>query len=131
MAWKIRNDPRVVVLEKTNARLLSSSALGEPVDICVIDVSFISLTLVVPNAFSLLAAHGVLLALIKPQFELARGDVLRGGVVRDPALHEKAQTKILQFVAEQGHEVMGLTPSVITGTDGNREFFLCARKRSD
>jgi 23S rRNA (cytidine1920-2'-O)/16S rRNA (cytidine1409-2'-O)-methyltransferase len=131
LAWKIRSDPRVTVLEKTNARTLAPELIGEPANLCVIDVSFISLTLILPNAFDLLTPTGLVLALIKPQFELARVDVGRGGIVRDTALHEKAQTKIVAFVADSGHEVLGTTPAPITGTDGNQEFFICARKRSD
>jgi 23S rRNA (cytidine1920-2'-O)/16S rRNA (cytidine1409-2'-O)-methyltransferase len=128
--WKIRNDSRVIVLEKTNARHLSASSLPEPVDLSVIDVSFISLTLILPNAFALLRPSGTVLALIKPQFELARADVARGGVVRDSALHQKAQRKIATFIEQLGHFVIGTAASVITGADGNQEFFICAHKRS-
>jgi 23S rRNA (cytidine1920-2'-O)/16S rRNA (cytidine1409-2'-O)-methyltransferase len=131
LAWKIRSDPRVTVLEKTNARTLAPELIGEPASLCVIDVSFISLTLILPNAFDLLTPTGLVLALIKPQFELARVDVGRGGIVRDTALHEKAQAKIVAFVAESEHEILGTAPAVITGADGNQEFFICARKRSD
>lgn len=130
LAWKIRNDPRVVVLEKLNARFLSPEHIPEPADICVIDVSFISLTLILPNAFDLLTPDGVILALIKPQFELQRTDVGRGGVVREPELHEKAKGKIADFVKGLGHVVIGIAPSAITGTEGNQEFFACLRKQS-
>jgi 23S rRNA (cytidine1920-2'-O)/16S rRNA (cytidine1409-2'-O)-methyltransferase len=130
LAWKIRNDPRVVVREHLNARHLTRADIPEPIDICVIDVSFISLTLILPNAFELITPTGVVLALIKPQFELQPEDVGRGGIVRDPALHEKAKRKIEDFVVAQGHLSAGTTPSPITGTDGNQEFFICARKRS-
>ena len=130
LAWKIRNDSRVVVLEKLNARFLSHDQIPELVDLCVIDVSFISLTLILPNAFQLLTPNGVILALIKPQFELQRQDVGRGGIVRDPALHEKAQQKLVTFAESIGQPVVGLFPSPITGTDGNQEFFICLRKRS-
>jgi 23S rRNA (cytidine1920-2'-O)/16S rRNA (cytidine1409-2'-O)-methyltransferase len=130
LAWKIRNDPRVVVLEKLNARFLSRDQVPQLVDLCVIDVSFISLTLILPRAFELITPDGVILALIKPQFELERKDVGRGGIVRDPALHEKAQQKIMKFVEESDYRVVGLVPSTITGTDGNQEFFICIRKRS-
>src|SRR5213592_2202179 len=85
--WKIRSDPRVIVLEKLNARFLSRKHIPELVDLCVIDVSFISLTLILPNAFELITPSGVVLALIKPQFEVERADVRRGGIVRDPELH--------------------------------------------
>ncbi len=130
LAWKIRNDPRVVVMEKLNARFLSRADIPILVDLCVIDVSFISLTLILPNAFELITPNGMILALIKPQFELQREDVGRGGLVREPALHEKAQQKIVNFVESAGHHVVGLVPSTITGADGNQEFFICLRKRS-
>jgi len=131
LAWKIRNDPRVIVIEKLNARFLSREHIPADVDLCVIDVSFISLTLILPRAFELVTAEGVIVALIKPQFELERKEVGRGGIVREPALHEKAQQKIVNFVQEAGYRVAGLVPSAITGTDGNQEFFICIRKRSD
>ncbi len=130
LAWKIRNDPRVVVRENLNARHLSADDIPEPIDLCVIDVSFISLTLILPRAFELLTPSGVVLALIKPQFELQSADVGRGGIVSDPALHGKAQRKIEEFVRAAGEEVVGLVPSRITGMDGNQEFFLCVRKAS-
>jgi 23S rRNA (cytidine1920-2'-O)/16S rRNA (cytidine1409-2'-O)-methyltransferase len=126
--WKIRSDPRVIALEKMNARFLSRAHILELVDLCVIDVSFISLTLILPNAFELITPSGVVLALIKPQFELERADVGRGGIVRDPELHQKAQDKIVQFVTRLRHTVTGIVPSVITGADGNQEFFACMRK---
>jgi 23S rRNA (cytidine1920-2'-O)/16S rRNA (cytidine1409-2'-O)-methyltransferase len=130
LAWKIRNDPRVLVMEKLNARFLSPEQIPVLVDLCTIDVSFISLTLILPNAFELITPDGVILALIKPQFELQRDDVGRGGIVRDAALHEKAQGKIVNFVESTGHRVVGLFPSPVTGADGNQEFFICIRKRS-
>ncbi len=126
--WKIRKDPRVIVLEKLNARFLSAAHIPELVDLCVIDVSFISLSLILPNAFELITPSGVILALIKPQFELERADIGRGGIVRDPELHQKAQDKIVQFVTRLGHTVSGIVPSAITGADGNQEFFACMRK---
>lgn len=128
--WKLRNDPRVIVLEKMNARSLSHQHVPEPVDLCVIDVSFISLTLVLPNAFDLITPTGVILALIKPQFELQRADVGRGGIVREPDLHRKARDRIVAFVINSGHVVTGIVPSAIKGADGNQEFFACIRKRS-
>ena len=130
LAWKLRTDPRVIVIEKLNARFLSRAEIPNLVDICVIDVSFISLTLILPRAFELLTAKGVILALIKPQFELQRSEVGRGGIVRDPGSHEKAQRKIANFVETAGYHVVGLVPSSITGADGNQEFFICIRKRS-
>lgn len=130
LAWKIRNDSRVVVREKLNARFLNGEDVPEPIDLCVIDVSFISLTLILPNAFELVTPNGMMLALIKPQFELQASEVARGGIVRDPALHEKAQNKVRDFVLNAGHNVVGLVPSEITGTDGNQEFFVCVRTKS-
>jgi len=130
LAWKIRNDPRVVVREKLNARFLSRADVPEPIGLCVIDVSFISLTLILPAVFELVTPNGVILALIKPQFELQASEVARGGIVRDPALHEKAQNKIRDFVLNAGHNVIGLAASRITGTDGNQEFFICVRTKS-
>jgi 23S rRNA (cytidine1920-2'-O)/16S rRNA (cytidine1409-2'-O)-methyltransferase len=128
--WKLRNDPRVIVLEKVNARSLSREHIPEVVDLCVIDVSFMSLTLILPNAFDLIAPAGMILALIKPQFELQRSEVGRGGIIRDPGLHRNAQDKIVAFVTHLGHVVTGIVPSGITGADGNQEFFACMRKRS-
>jgi 23S rRNA (cytidine1920-2'-O)/16S rRNA (cytidine1409-2'-O)-methyltransferase len=128
--WKLRNDPRVIVLEKVNARSLSFEHIPEVVDLCVIDVSFISLTLILPNAFDLITPAGVVLALIKPQFELQRSEVGKGGIVRDPGLRRKAQDKIVAFVTRLGHVVTGIAPSAIKGADGNQEFFACMRKRS-
>jgi 23S rRNA (cytidine1920-2'-O)/16S rRNA (cytidine1409-2'-O)-methyltransferase len=128
--WKLRNNPRVTVLEKTNARFLTGEQIPELVDVCVIDVSFISLTLILPNALALLRPSGVIVALIKPQFELRRSDVGKGGIVRDPRLHQKAQDKIVAFVNNLGHVVAGIAPAAIKGADGNQEFFACIRKRS-
>ena len=131
LAWKLRTDPRIIAMEKINARFLSREHVPKDVDLCVIDVSFISLTLILPRAFELITPAGVILALIKPQFELQRKDVSRGGIVREPVLHEKAQQKIVKFVEEANYHVVGLVPSTITGTDGNQEFFICIRKQSD
>ncbi len=128
LAWKIRNDPRVSAREHLNARHLTRADIPDPIDLCVIDVSFISLTLILPNAFQLLTPTGVVVALIKPQFELQPEDVGRGGIVSDPTLHEKAQRKISDWVLAHGQVVIGLVESPITGTDGNKEFFICARK---
>jgi len=128
--WTLRNDRRVIVLEKINARFLTGEQIPALVDVCVIDVSFISLTLILPNAFALLKPGGVILALIKPQFELQRSDVGKGGIVRDSRLHQKAQDKIVAFVNSLGHVVAGITPAAIKGVDGNQEFFACIRRRS-
>ena len=128
--WKLRNNPRVSVLEKVNARFLTRDHVQEVVDVCVIDVSFISLTLILPNALALLKRDGVILALIKPQFELQRSEVGKGGIVRDPRLHQKAQDKIVAFVNDLGHVVADIAPAALKGADGNQAFFACIRKRS-
>ena len=128
--WKLRNNPCVIVLERINARFLTRDQVQELVDICVIDVSFISLTLILPNALALLKPDGVILALIKPQFELQRSEVGKGGIVRDPRSHQRAQDKIVAFVNDLGHVIAGIAPAAIKGADGNQEFFACIRKRS-
>jgi 23S rRNA (cytidine1920-2'-O)/16S rRNA (cytidine1409-2'-O)-methyltransferase len=131
IAWKLRNDPRVIVYERLNARFLSQADVPELVHICVIDVSFISLTLILPNAIDLVTANGMILALIKPQFELQRADVGRGGIVRDPLMHTKATQKIVTFAENDPRlSVRSVIASAITGTDGNQEFFICLRKQS-
>ena len=123
LAWKIRSDPRVVVKEKFNARNMVEADLGEKVSLIVIDVSFISLTKILPAAFGVLEEGGFIVPLIKPQFELRKDDIGKGGIVRDPALHDRAVEKIRKFVVEElGREWKGLVDSPITGTDGNREF---------
>jgi 23S rRNA (cytidine1920-2'-O)/16S rRNA (cytidine1409-2'-O)-methyltransferase len=126
--WKIRADPRVVVREKLNARHLTRADIPEPPAICVIDVSFISLTLILPAAFEVLTPTGVILALIKPQFELGKNEVGKGGIVRDPAGHEAAVAKIRDFVAGTlGRRWEGVIDSPILGTEGNKEFLACLR----
>ena len=131
LAWKIRSDPRVVVREHLNARYLTAEDIPEPIDLCVIDVSFISLTLILPPAFALLRAGGVLVALIKPQFELRREEVGKGGVVRDAALHQSAVEKIRLFATESLRRCwVGVVDSPILGGEGNREFLACMRNES-
>jgi 23S rRNA (cytidine1920-2'-O)/16S rRNA (cytidine1409-2'-O)-methyltransferase len=122
LVWKLRSDPRVVVKERFNARRLVEDDLGERVSLVVIDVSFISLTRILPAAFGVLEQGGDVVPLIKPQFELERGDVGKGGIVRDPELHERAVEKIRLFAGGLGREWRGVIDSPITGTDGNREF---------
>jgi 23S rRNA (cytidine1920-2'-O)/16S rRNA (cytidine1409-2'-O)-methyltransferase len=127
--WRLRNDPRVVVLERTNARYLSRDLIAEPVDLVVCDASFISLRLVLPPALQLAHAGACLLALIKPQFEVGKGQVGKGGVVRDPVLHAEVCAEIANWLAEQqGWRVLGTTESPITGPKGNREFLVAARR---
>ena len=126
--WKIRSDPRVVVREKLNARHLTRDDVPDPISICVIDVSFISLTLILPPAAALLSHGGVIVPLIKPQFELRKEDVGRGGVIRDPALHARAVEKIRGFTATlPGLEWRGVIESPILGGEGNKEFLACLR----
>lgn len=124
LAWKIREDPRVVVMEHCNARHLRAGDLPEKPRLAVIDVSFISLTLVLPPVAEVLTHGGMIVALIKPQFELSRAEVGRGGVVRDDSAHRKAVEKIRDFALGRGWRWGGVTDSPITGADGNREF-LC------
>lgn len=125
--WKIRSDPRVVVMEHCNARHLQPGDFPEKIALAVADVSFISLTLVLPPVAGLLTDGGMIVALIKPQFELSRGDVGRGGVVRDAAAHARAVDKIRDFAAARGWTWAGVTDSPITGADGNREFLCLIR----
>jgi len=124
--WKIRNDPRVIVREKLNARYLKRDDVFDPIDLCVIDVSFISLTRVLVPAAALLKAGGLLVALIKPQFELSREEIGKGGIVRDPSARARAVEKIEIFVKEQmGANWKGVIPSPVQGADGNVEFLCC------
>lgn len=125
--WKIRSDPRVVVMEHCNARHLQPGDLSEKPDIAVADVSFISLTLVLPPVAEVLTDGGMILALIKPQFELSREEVGRGGVVRDTDAHARAVEKIRDFAGARGWTWGGVTDSPITGADGNREFLCLLR----
>jgi 23S rRNA (cytidine1920-2'-O)/16S rRNA (cytidine1409-2'-O)-methyltransferase len=123
LVWKLRSDPRVVVKEQFNARHMVPEDLGEKVRLAVMDLSFISLTKVLPAVFSVLDDEGGVVCLIKPQFELDREDISKGGIVRDPALHERAVEKIRRFVVDEcRREWRGLIASPITGTDGNQEF---------
>ncbi len=123
LVWKLRNDPRVIAKEQFNARHMVPEDIGEKVMLAVMDLSFISLTKVLPAVFSILEDQGSVICLIKPQFELDREDIGKGGIVRDSALHERAVEKIRRFVTEEhAREWRGVIPSQITGTDGNQEF---------
>jgi len=127
--WKLRSDPRVVVLERVNARNLSSTEVPEAVDIIVCDASFISLKVVLPAALVLAATSARLVALIKPQFEVGKGKVGKGGIVRDPELHREVCERIAAWVDTQpGWRVDGVTESPILGSEGNKEFLIGARK---
>ena len=125
--WKMRSDPRVVVMEHCNARHLQTGDLPERVRFAVADVSFISLTLVLPPVAGVLTDGGMIVALIKPQFELSRAEVGRGGIVRDDALRQKAVDKIRDFASGLGWAWGGLVDSPIAGADGNREFLCLLR----
>ncbi|MDO9514763.1 MAG: TlyA family RNA methyltransferase [Syntrophales bacterium] len=128
--WKLRTDKRVVLFEKTNIRYFSGEGIEDKIDLAVIDVSFISLKLVLPVAVKIIGEEAVILALIKPQFEAGRGEVGKG-VIRDPKIHRKVVDEIVAFSAQLGLEVMGTCESPITGPAGNREFFLYARKQDN
>ena len=128
---KLRRDPRVVAIEKLNARELTGEQVGGPFDLVTGDLSFISLTLVLPALAPLLKPRGHLLMLAKPQFELQPGQVGKGGVVRDPALYPQVEQRLRECCASLGLAVTGWYDSPIAGGDGNREFFLHARTRSD
>jgi len=131
LAWKLRQDPRVVVLEQTNARYLTGEQIPEPVDIVTCDASFISLSKVLESPLKLARAGAGLVALVKPQFEAGRGEVGKGGVVRDSAVHERVCATAAEWVASRGWRVIGITESPITGPEGNIEFLLGAEKSGD
>ena len=124
--WRLRNDPRVIVLEKTNARHLTRALIPEPLGLVACDASFISLELVLPAALALCAPGAWLVALIKPQFEVGKGRVGKGGVVRDPALHAEVCEKVAGWLEARGWRVQGITESPLTGPKGNREFLIGA-----
>jgi 23S rRNA (cytidine1920-2'-O)/16S rRNA (cytidine1409-2'-O)-methyltransferase len=127
--WRLRQDPRVIVREGVNARYLKPEDFPTLFDLITIDVSFISLTKILPAAASLLQSSGTILALIKPQFEVGRGDVGRGGVVRDPEKHRRAVEKIRTFAeCELSLACMGVIESPLLGSEGNKEFFIALRR---
>jgi len=121
---KLRKDPRVVVMEKTNARALDPRIFGEQPTLAVIDVAFISLEKILPSVFGVLAPRGEVIALVKPQFEVGREAVGKGGVVRDPALHRQAVARLARYAVLRSWHVLGVTASPLRGPKGNREFFL-------
>jgi 23S rRNA (cytidine1920-2'-O)/16S rRNA (cytidine1409-2'-O)-methyltransferase len=131
LAWKLRQDPRVVVQEQTNARTLDGGIIPEPVDIIVCDASFIGLAKVLEAPLKLARTGAKLVALVKPQFEAGREEVGKGGVVRDPAVHERVCGEAKAWVETQGWTVIGITRSPITGPEGNVEFLLGADKTGD
>jgi 23S rRNA (cytidine1920-2'-O)/16S rRNA (cytidine1409-2'-O)-methyltransferase len=129
LAWTLRQDPRVVVLERLNARYLTRANIPEPVDLITCDASFIGLAVVLPASLALATERGQLVALVKPQFEAGRAQVGKGGVVRDPQIHREVCEHAASWVAAQpGWSVVGLIESPILGPEGNREFLLYARR---
>jgi len=122
--WRLRTDPRVVVREGINARELTPGDIPHPVDLVTIDVSFISLAYILPRVGALLAPHGRIVALVKPQFEAGRDQVGAGGIVRDPAVHEAVIARVTAQAESLGFRRIGVAPSAITGATGNQEFFL-------
>jgi len=121
---KLRRDPRVVVLERVNIRRLPPAAIPEPIDLATLDLSFISLTLVLPKIMEFLAPRGEILALVKPQFEVGKGQVGKGGVVRDPRLQQEAVQKVAAAATALGFQVSPAFPSPLRGPKGNQEYFL-------
>jgi 23S rRNA (cytidine1920-2'-O)/16S rRNA (cytidine1409-2'-O)-methyltransferase len=126
LAWKLRQDDRVVVHEQTSARILTAAHVPEPIDLIVCDASFIGLAKVLERPLSFARAPARLLALVKPQFEAGRAEVGKGGVVRDPAVHARVTEEVAAWVTAEGWRVLGTTVSPITGPEGNVEFLLAA-----
>ena len=131
LAWKLRTDERVVNMERTNIRYVTTEEIGEELDFASIDVSFISLKLVLPVAYNLLKTGGTLVALIKPQFEAGREKVGKKGVVRDPAVHREVIERVTEFTQEIGFNVLGLEFSPIRGPEGNIEYLMYVSKDND
>jgi len=129
LAWKLRQDPRVITIERVNIRDIAASLIPELIDLVVIDVSFISLEKVIPSILKFLKPDSELIALIKPQFEVGREQVGKGGIVRDEAARNTAVDRVTDFIRDLGLEVKGVIPSPITGQDGNVEFLIYAVRR--
>jgi len=128
LAWKLRQDPRVTVLEQTNARALTPSIIDRPCDWVVCDASFIGLAKVLEVPLRLAAPRCTLVALIKPQFEVRREEVGKGGIVRDPTLHERVCGEVRDWLENEGWRILGVTESTITGSEGNVEFLIAAER---
>ena len=124
LVWKIRSDPRVICLDRKNARTLSKEDIGEMLDLAVIDVSFISLQLVIPPLLQILKPEGALVALVKPQFEVGKEEVENRGIIKDPAKHIRVLLELNQFIKDKGWAMKAVTESPITGQKGNREFLI-------
>jgi 23S rRNA (cytidine1920-2'-O)/16S rRNA (cytidine1409-2'-O)-methyltransferase len=131
LAWRLRQDARVIVLEQTNARHLTPELIPEPIDLLVCDASFIALHKVLDKAVDLVRPSGHALLLVKPQFEAGRGEVGKGGVVRDAAIHARVCDEVARWFTSRGWNVLGVTESPITGPEGNVEFLLAARKEPE
>ncbi len=129
LAWKLREDKRVVVIERTNIRYYDGADLNEQIDLAVIDASFISLRIILPAVLKLLGNKAQILALIKPQFEVTKEEVGKGGVVEDPAIHERVLRDISEFCQSLYLKVEGTCASPVLGPAGNKEFFILARKK--
>jgi 23S rRNA (cytidine1920-2'-O)/16S rRNA (cytidine1409-2'-O)-methyltransferase len=128
IAWKLRNDKRVIVMERKNAREMSESDLGEKVDLVVMDVSFISILKILPAIQNILKESGDVITLVKPQFEAGKDEVPKGGVIRNKKTHDKVLSKISAGVEVLGFKVLGQIQSPITGRDGNVEYFMHLRR---
>ena len=132
LAWSLRQDPRVIPMDRTNIRYVKKSDIGEEVDFASIDVSFISLTLVLPVVKNLIKPSGEIVCLIKPQFEAGRGQVGKKGIIKDEKVHKEVLQKILSFALQAGFEIKGLTFSPIKGPEGNIEYLTyLINKKSD
>jgi 23S rRNA (cytidine1920-2'-O)/16S rRNA (cytidine1409-2'-O)-methyltransferase len=129
LAWKLRQDPRVIVIERTNVRLMAADTITAPVDLVTIDVSFISLKIVVPVIVKFLKPDGSILALIKPQFEVGKTQVGKGGVVREPKLHQQVIKDLSNFFGTLKLVPLSIYPSPLLGPKGNREFFTYVRRQ--
>jgi 23S rRNA (cytidine1920-2'-O)/16S rRNA (cytidine1409-2'-O)-methyltransferase len=130
LAWRLRQDPRVTVHEQTSARILTAEHITQAADIIVCDASFIGLAKVLERPLSFAADGAQLVALIKPQFEAGRTEVGKGGVVRDPAVHERVCNEVRAWLQSMGWDILGLTTSPITGPQGNVEFLIWSKKSS-
>jgi 23S rRNA (cytidine1920-2'-O)/16S rRNA (cytidine1409-2'-O)-methyltransferase len=131
LAWRLQKDPRVINLERRNIRYLPREEVQEEADLIVIDTSFISVEKFLPHLVGFLRRGGAILSLIKPQFEVGKGEVGKGGVVRDKALHEKVIDRISTFSRGLGLTVLGVTESPLLGPKGNREFFIYLKKENE
>lgn len=131
LAWKLRNDERVINLERTNVRYLEKDSLPEQVDAATIDVAFISLDKILPAVYKILKAEGFVIALIKPQFEAGKENVGKKGVVRDASIHEQVINNVIDFAKEEGFGIAGLDFSPIKGPEGNIEYLLHLTKNTD